>query len=47
MNNRETINSDVTSEFGAFKSSNSRKYSLSLNQVDDDEMYKSFMNQSL
>ena len=46
MNNRETINSDATSDF-ALKSTNSRKYSLSLNQADDDELYKSFMNQSI
>ena len=46
MNKRDTFNSDANSDFG-FKSTNSRKYTLSLNQADDDELYKSFMNQSL
>ena len=46
MNKRDTFNSDATSEYG-FQSTNSRKYTLSLNQANDDELYKSFMNQSL
>lgn len=46
MQNREKIDSVVTSEFD-FKSIKSQKYSFSLEQKHDDELYKSFMNMSL